>query len=75
MGSRYEIMGPTSLLNVSFGVQPVFMNNAVINPQAMKAPMFGITMDAMNPPQLWILSLICISFRAEINYWLKRTTI
>jgi hypothetical protein len=40
------IIGPTSFANVSFGSHPVGMNSAVIRPQAMIAPMFGITMPA-----------------------------
>jgi hypothetical protein len=32
------------------GYQPTSMNRAVMNPQAMKAPMFGITMFDRNVP-------------------------
>ena len=50
-GSRYVIIGPTSFAIVSFGVQPVGMKNAVMRPQAMNAPMFGITIAARLPPK------------------------
>ena len=37
----------------SLGSQPVGMNSAVINPHAMNAAMFGITIPARNPPTRW----------------------
>ena len=46
IGNRYVIIGPTISAMVAFGVQPLGMNNAVIRPQAMKAPMLGMTMPA-----------------------------
>ena len=45
-GSRKVIIGPTSAASLAFGNHPVGMNSAVIRPQAMKAPRFGITMPA-----------------------------
>src|SRR6478672_1217670 len=56
MGRRYVIIGPTSLARVSFGVQPVGITNAVISPQAMNAPMLGITIAARLPPNRWTRS-------------------
>jgi hypothetical protein len=46
-------MGPTSEANFSFGNQPVGINKAVINPQAINAPMFGMTMPLKNLPNDW----------------------
>ena len=40
------IIGPTSSASDSFGSQPFGMNSAVMRPQAMNAPMFGMTMPA-----------------------------
>src|SRR3972149_5729808 len=59
-GSKYMIIGPTSLANVSFGIQPVGINNAVIKPQARIAPMLGMTMPARKPPNCCNFSLILI---------------
>jgi len=36
---------------------PVGMKGAVISPQAMNAPMLGITMPARLPPRRWIFAL------------------
>ena len=41
--------------NCAFGTQPFSMNRAVIKPQAMKAPMFGMTMALRNLPNLAIV--------------------
>ncbi len=41
------IIGPTSSARSALGIQPSGMNRAVIKPQAMKAPMFGMSMPAM----------------------------
>jgi hypothetical protein len=43
---------------LSFGIQPVAMNMAVMSPQAMKAPRFGTTIEAIKPPYLWIFSIM-----------------
>src|SRR5438132_13498745 len=58
IGSRYTIIGPTSLARFSLGVQPVGMKKAVIRPQAMKAAMFGMTIPAMKPPHRCMRSCI-----------------
>ena len=39
-------MGPTNPARVALGSHPVSMNMAVIRPQAMNAPMFGMIMPA-----------------------------
>ncbi len=44
-------MGVTRAPNFALGSQPVGMNRAVIRPQAMNAPMFGMTIEARNPPK------------------------
>ena len=56
-GSRIVMIGPTSLARSALGIQPVGMNRAVIRPQAMKAPMLGMTMPARYPPSRWMLAL------------------
>ena len=58
MGSRYRIMGWISFARYALGSQPAGRNRAVISPQAMKAPMLGSTMPAMNPPTFCNLALI-----------------
>ena len=45
-------MGVAMLANCSLGSQPVGMNRAVRKPQAMKAPMLGMTMPLRNLPNL-----------------------
>ena len=65
-GRRYDIIGPTKVARLSFGNHPFSINNAVISPQAIKAPIFGITMALRNLPNfctctLAELSLIFIS--------------
>ncbi len=42
--------GPTIVAIFSFGVHPSGMKNAVIRPQAMIAPMFGMIMLDRNVP-------------------------
>jgi hypothetical protein len=42
-GNRYFRSGSTRVASFSFGHHPEEMNNAVINPQAINAPMLGIT--------------------------------
>ena len=37
----------------SWVIQPTWMKSAVIRPQAMKAPMFGMTMLDRNVPNFW----------------------
>ena len=50
------------LANCSLGSHPASINNAVIRPQAMKAPILGITIALKNLPNFWtavfILSLL-----------------
>jgi hypothetical protein len=53
MGRSQVMIGPTSRARYSFGSQPVGMNNAVIKPQAIKAPMFGITIALRKRPADW----------------------
>ncbi|MFD0534684.1 hypothetical protein ACFQY7_13860 [Actinomadura luteofluorescens] len=55
-GSRNLIIGSTSSPSSLFGSQPVGMNRAVIRPQAMNAPMFGITIAAIRPPSRWMFA-------------------
>ena len=43
-------MGPTMEPIFSFGVKPAGMNRAVMMPQAMKAPMFGMIMEERKVP-------------------------
>ena len=43
-------MGPTISAILSLGAQPTSMNNAVIRPQAMIAPMLGMIMLDRNVP-------------------------
>ena len=42
-GGKWVIIGPTILAKCSFGIQPVGINNAVIKPRAIKAPILGMT--------------------------------
>ncbi len=58
MGSRFRIIGSTSFARCLFGSHPAGRNKAEIRPQAMKAPMLGITIPAMNPPTFCNLALI-----------------
>ncbi len=51
-GNKYIIIGPTTVASFSFGNHPVGINNAVINPQAINAPIFGITMPLKKRPNL-----------------------
>ena len=44
------MMGPTISARSLLGSHPSGMNRAVIRPQAMKAPMFGMTMPASRLP-------------------------
>jgi hypothetical protein len=60
------IIGPTSAPNLSFGSQPVGMNSAVMRPQAMNAPMFGMTMAARKPPTRWMLALIPVPWTGGV---------
>ena len=61
VGSRYFSIGETILAMFSLGHQPPGMNKAVIRPQAMNAPMFGITIALRLLPNLWICSLIDVN--------------
>lgn len=45
-------MGAAMVASRALGSQPVSMNSAVRNPQAMKAPMLGMTMPLRNLPNL-----------------------
>ncbi len=45
--------GSTIVAIFSFGVHPTGMKNAVISPQAMIAPMFGMIMLDRNVPNFW----------------------
>src|SRR6266545_2262616 len=56
MGSRKKIIGSTSWARSSLGIHPVGMKKAVISPHARNAPMFGITIPARKPPNLWTLA-------------------
>ena len=47
------MLGPTIVAIFSFGVHPSGMKNAVIRPQAMIAPMFGMIMLDRNVPNFW----------------------
>src|SRR5829696_988876 len=66
IGSRYVIIGPTSVAAFSFGSQPVSMNIAVIRPQAMKAAMLGITIDARKAPTRCTVALAPVPFTAGV---------
>src|SRR2546430_8508106 len=75
IGNRYTIIGPTSLARFPLGVQPVGMKKAVIKPQAMNAPIFGMTIPAMKPPYRCIRScirdtssggIVLLSFKAYV---------
>ena len=57
MGRRKKIIGPTSSASFSCGVHPVGMKNAVMSPQAMNAPMLGITLMT----SVWMTSAETIS--------------
>src|SRR5258708_32112175 len=60
------MVGPTSLAKVVLGVQPVGMNRAVSRPQAMNAPMFGITMPARNAPNFWTRALAPVPYTVGV---------
>ena len=45
--------GPTIVAIFSFGVQPTSMKKAVMSPQAMIAPMFGMIMLDKKVPNRW----------------------
>src|SRR5438132_12239513 len=75
IGNRHTIIGPTSLARSSLGVQPVGMKKAVSKPQAMNAPIFGMTIPAMKPPYRCIRScirdtssggIVLLSFKAYV---------
>ena len=51
------MIGPTSAANRGFGSHPVGMNRAVMSPQAMNAPMFGMIIPARYPPRRWTVAL------------------
>jgi hypothetical protein len=51
-GNNVRMMGPTRVARFALGIHPVGMNKAVISPQAIKAPMFGMTIAARFPPNL-----------------------
>ena len=44
------LIGAPTCARYSFGSHPVGMNRAVRKPQAMNAPMFGMTMPDRNHP-------------------------
>ena len=44
------IMSDTILFNFSFGIHPVSINNAARKPNAIKAPIFGMTIPDKNLP-------------------------
>jgi len=48
--SGLPTLGPTIFAKLAFGHHPVGMKIAVSNPQAMNAPIFGITIAARFPP-------------------------
>src|SRR5512145_643329 len=60
-GSRYLMIGPTMAANFSLGSQPTGINKVVIKPHARMAPMLGMTMPAMKPPNCCNFSLIFFS--------------
>ena len=46
-------MGSTRVAIFSFGVHPLGMKNAVIMPQAINAPIFGMIIDDKKVPNFW----------------------
>ncbi|MBB5158628.1 hypothetical protein BJ970_006227 [Saccharopolyspora phatthalungensis] len=59
MGSSTLIIGWMMAAKVALGSQPSGMKSAVIRPQAMNAPILGITMLAKCPPHRWIVEPTC----------------
>ena len=60
------VMGPFKVASCAFGSHPFSINNAVMKPHAMNAPIFGITIELRNLPKrctaffmLLISSLFC----------------
>ena len=51
-------MGSEICASCSLGIHPEAMNSAARKPQAMKAPMLGMTMELRNFPNLDTLSFI-----------------
>ncbi len=49
-GIRYVSIGDTMELKFLFGIHPVSINSAARNPNAMRAPIFGITIADRNLP-------------------------
>ena len=47
------MLGPTIVAIFSLGIHPSGMKNAVISPQPMIAPMFGMIMLERNVPNCW----------------------
>src|SRR3954452_2445427 len=63
--------GPTIVAIFSFGVHPTGMKNAVIKPQAMIAPMFGMTMLDKNVPTLcaWTRAPVPLEVVVVVAIW------
>ena len=57
----------------SLGSHPVGMNSAVINPHAMNAAMFGITIPARKPPTRWTCPLQPVPCLVGM-YWSRTLT-
>ena len=76
----YRIIGPTSPRfgarrrrrrrthrSPASGVHPVSMKNAVMNPQAMNAAMFGMIIPDRNVPNFWTAILVLLGFLAGVS--------
>lgn len=62
-------MGLTMVAMASLGNQPSAINRAAMKPQAMKAPMLGMTMPLRNRPNFCIRSFMAespFSFHTQI---------
>ena len=63
-GNSHFAIGPTISAKLSFGIQPAGMNNAVMNPQAMNAPIFGMTIALRNRPNFCMSSCIPLNLQS-----------
>ena len=63
IGIKYVSIGETMLLSCLFGIQPVSINSAARKPNAISAPIFGITMPDRNLPNFCTLF-----FMSDLSY-------
>src|SRR6476660_983306 len=65
-GIMEKMPGPTTVAIFSFGIHPSGMKKAVIRPQAMIAPMFGMIMLDRNVPNCWTRMRVLVRGAAAV---------